>query len=127
MDNPTMAQILNELVYLLISLVGEGLSGGFAVGLVAIVCLVLVLLDKGIFSWVGAILLTLLCLNHMMTVDEELGIGEAISELLIIGGIGVATIQNLIAIVMGHYWKIKRNLITGGVAILLGWIIGNLV
>lgn len=128
--NPTMASLIFELIREIFGCVGNEFNGGgVAMGVIMVGGFLYLFLfrNRGGFLWcVVCVFWSLLVIGGVMAKTGS-GFGEAVSNMFIIGGIGSATICNLIAILTGNYWKIKRNFILAGVGIGLGLLVGAFV
>lgn len=125
-ETQTLSQLFFELFGLSFSTLGDSLieGGGLGLGVVAVVCVVLVLLDKGLISYIACGIGVLICLSAIMSKGG--GLREAISVFFIIAGLWTMTVANLIAILMGKYYKIKKNLILGAIGFGIGLAIGGM-
>lgn len=120
-EEPTLASLIFELFKEIFGWIGSDFGGGAALGLVIIVTLVVAWKSKGIIGWIAVIFGLLMCVGAAM--NKGFPLGEAVAGLCFFGGLFIMVVMNLLAIIMGHYWKIKTNLITGGVWMVLGVIV----
>ena len=123
-----MAGNIFEIFRLSLTGFGDGLAegGGFGLGAIVVVCVAVMFLGKGIVSWISCGILVLIALSSLMT-NGEIGLHEAISDFFIIAGLSAMIVSNIIAIITGKYWRIKTNLIGGGVMLGIGLLIGAFV
>lgn len=129
MNDDSLAGSIFEFIRLVFEWIGSdfcpdsfGVSS-LAMGVLVVVCVVLVILKKGIARGIALIIITPICLSVIMT-KGEVKLGGAISVMCIAGGLWTMTVNNLIAILTGNYWKIKTNLITGAIGLGVGLLIG---
>lgn len=120
-ETPTLASLISELFGAIFNCVGEGFGGGAVLGFLVLVGVVLTLRGKGIAGWIACGFLMLVALSSAMT--KGFSFSEALAGLFFYGGLVFAVVNSLIAIIIGHYWKIKTNLIMGGVWMVLGFVI----
>lgn len=120
-----MAGNIFEIFRLSLTGFGDGLieGGGLVLGAIVVVCITVMFLCKGIMSWAFFGVLSLIALSSMMT-NGEIGLHEAISDFFIIAGLFAMTVFNIIAIITGKYWRIKTNLIGGGIMLGIGLLVG---
>lgn len=123
-ENPTLASMVAELFRLIFTVIGEDFGGGAVIGVVMVACVLVAWRSKGIVGWIAVIFGLLMCVGAAM--NKGFPLGEAVAGLCFFGGLFQMVVVNLIAIIMGHYWKIKTNLITGGVWMVLGVAISAL-
>lgn len=120
-ETPTLANLIGGLFGAIFNCVGEGFGGDAVLGFLVIVGVVVMFKAKGIVAWIACGFLMLIALSSAM--EKGFTFSEALAGLFFYGGLVFAVVNSLMAIIIGHYWKIKTNLIMGGVWMVLGVII----